>query len=96
MKHQLDITKGEWKQNGINGIHSKSTCVALTQNNEYRQQDAILIADAGNTYQSCGELPSELLRQGDELKKALSAIKELSKNNMGYGNIIDETLKNCE
>ena len=34
---------------------------------EQRLADAVLIADAGNTSQKCGLLPSELLRQRDEL-----------------------------
>ena len=34
-------------------------------------KDAELIADAGNTAQKCGLLPSELLKQRDELKEAL-------------------------
>ncbi len=38
---------------------------------EQRLADAVLIADAGNTAQKCGLLPSELLRQRDELKEAL-------------------------
>ena len=38
---------------------------------EQRLADANLIADAGNTTQKCGLLPSELLRQRDELKEAL-------------------------
>lgn len=33
--------------------------------------NATLIADAGNTYQKCGKLPSELLAIIDELKTAL-------------------------
>ena len=33
---------------------------------------AELIADAGNTAQKCGLLPSELLKQRDELKEALA------------------------
>lgn len=41
---------------------------------EQRLADAALIADAGNVAQSCGLLPSELLRQRDELKEALHEI----------------------
>ena len=42
---------------------------------EQRLADAILIADAGNTAQLCGLLPSELLKQRDELLDALKALK---------------------
>ena len=44
---------------------------------EQRLADAVLIADAGNTAQKCGLLPSELLRQRDELKEALSKALEV-------------------
>lgn len=40
---------------------------------EEMHANASLIADAGNTYQKCGLLPSELLEQRDEL---LAACKE--------------------
>ena len=43
---------------------------------EQRLADAVLIADAGNTAQKCGLLPSELLRQRDELKEALDRIAD--------------------
>ena len=38
---------------------------------ELAEAHAILCADAGNTAQKCGLLPSELLQQRDELKEAL-------------------------
>ena len=40
-----------------------------------RIANAALIADAGNTAQLCGLLPSELLKQRDELLDALKALK---------------------
>ena len=43
---------------------------------EQRFADAILIADAGNTAQKCGLLPSELLQQRDELREALNNCRE--------------------
>ena len=39
--------------------------------------DAELLIDAGNTAQKCGLLPSELLRQRDELKEELAEQKRL-------------------
>jgi hypothetical protein len=44
---------------------------------EQRMADAKLIADAGNTAQLCGLLPSELLKQRDELLEAAKGIAEL-------------------
>jgi len=41
-----------------------------------RIANAALIADAGNTAQKCGLLPSELLKQRDELLEALKEIAE--------------------
>lgn len=46
----------------------------------YREEHAILIADAGNTIQSCGLLPSELLKQNDDMRELLTSILN------GYGN----------
>lgn len=37
-----------------------------------------IICDAGNTYQQCETLPSELLRQNREMKEALERIKKLT------------------
>jgi len=42
---------------------------------EERRNHAKLIADAGNTYQQCGLLPSKLLEQRDELLKVLKQIE---------------------
>lgn len=72
---KLQITPGKWEQNGINAVHSGSTCVAITDNKEFRKADAILIADAGNTYRQCSTIPSELLRQNQEMKEALERIE---------------------
>lgn len=42
---------------------------------EERRGHAKLITDAGNTYQKCGLLPSELLEQRDELLQTLKQIE---------------------
>ena len=44
----------------------------ITDDGEESKANALLIADAGNTAQKCGLLPSELLRQRDELREALA------------------------
>jgi len=41
------------------------------------KSDAELIADAGNTTQKCSLLPSELLKQNEELREALSELVHL-------------------
>ena len=46
--------------------------------------NAFLCADAGNTAQKCGLLPSELLQQRDELREALAEQKRL------YFSLFDE------
>lgn len=57
-KDQIMIIVGEpSKRNGQSNIHW--------------QPDAELIADAGNTIQSCGLLPSELLKQRDEMREMI-------------------------
>ena len=87
---ELGITKGEWNVNGeyyrhkvmVNNstIHVYHTVVTfdgvmVTYNNA--KANAVLIADAGNTAQKCGLLPSELLRQRDELREALKQLVHL-------------------
>lgn len=42
---------------------------------EFAKANAELIADAGNTIQSCGLLPSELLKQRDEMIALLKEVK---------------------
>lgn len=72
---ELEITKGEVEQNGNNGIHLKNgSCVALTHNGENKKADAELIADAFNTANKCNLLPSELLKQRDELLRVLKML----------------------
>jgi len=75
---ELGITKGEWQyrdhfSDGI--IETEETIIGHLMKwgslEDELQSNAILIIDAGNTAQKCGMLPSELLRQRDELKEAL-------------------------
>jgi hypothetical protein len=95
----LGITKGEWKVDEeylrhkieINNstIHLYHTVVTfngtmITYNEA--KSNALLIADAGNTAQKCGLLPSELLRQRDELKEELAEQKRL------YFKLFDEEI----
>ena len=83
---ELGITKGEWV---ISPDNNWELCVLMGDqedhyiNLENRDIDgwdemhanAELICDAGNTAQKCGLLPSELLRQRDELKEENTRLK---------------------
>lgn len=84
----LKITKGEWypdsnKQIVFSDQGEKDVVICEIdrpihdRNNKTKEESenaAVLIADAGNCYQKCGLLPSELLQQRDEM---LEALKEL-------------------
>lgn len=81
---ELGITKGEWQyrdhfSDGI--IETEETIIGHLMKwgslEDELQSNAILIIDAGNTAQKCGMLPSELLRQRDELREALNKIMQL-------------------
>ena len=82
---ELGITKGKWYKDSISqyvfadmGKIDIEICKVdrPIHNTDYRTKEEAenntdLIVDAGNTAQKCGLLPSELLRQRDELKGAL-------------------------
>ena len=79
---KLEITRGKWEISPDNNWE----CAILTGDDahhievfnsdidgwEQMHGNATLICDAGNTFQSCGLLPSELLKQNKELREALS------------------------
>lgn len=66
------------EQDGVNGVHTiKGKCVALTENGVHRKHDALLITDALNTIQKCDLMPSDLLKQRDELLEALKGSSEV-------------------
>ena len=93
---ELEITKGEWQyeiyagyfaiQNSA-GYEASDLLNADSVGSFEAEHNAELICDAGNTAQSCGLLPSELLRQRDELKEALAEQKRL------YFNLFDEEIR---
>ena len=83
---KLTITRGEWKPDSLKAFvladqGSAYDAIICDMNRPIHDSEhltkkesedaAILIADAGNTFQSCGLLPSELLKQRDELLAAL-------------------------
>jgi hypothetical protein len=64
----------------------------LNSNKEQVKANAALIADAGTTANLCGLLPSELLKQRDELREALEiCYKSLA--TYGLHPLIDERVK---
>lgn len=121
MKHELNITKGEWKSRGGYNDQLNQAIVEITNSKgeefgtlytnsqditEEAANNAILITDAGNTYQSCGLTSSELRKQRDELLSILKIVAfsptyDEAKNLYGHHNNhwtnkLSETLKNCE
>ena len=96
---ELGIIKGKWQHNKhsrgnieCNG-RSIANCMGYSTNignGEHiveNYANAELVIDAGNTAQKCGLLPSELLRQRDELREALAEQKRL------YFNLFDEEIR---
>jgi len=86
---ELGITKGEWVWDGDpSNYNPEEEAPWLVAGDRFEnivicgeikianKKDAELICDAGNTAQKCGLLPSELLRQRDELREALKEIAE--------------------
>lgn len=62
------ITKGEVKQNGMNGIHLlDGTCVALSHNGQSKYSDSQLISETFNVFNETNLTPRELLEQRNEL-----------------------------
>ena len=59
LNEQISIRTDEWD--------IACAFVDITDEGEEEKANALLIADAGNTAQSCGLLPSELLRQRDTI-----------------------------
>lgn len=87
---ELGITKGEWVADELDyvmSISTKDTDVGgdiICDAPEYAEismtrwrYNAALICDAGNTAQKCGLLPSDLLKQRDELREALTELVHL-------------------
>ena len=79
----LNITKGKWRK-GLNNDKSvvsdcldgtiPSICICPILLNE-AEDNASLIVDAGNAYNTTPILPSELLKQRNELLLALKSLR---------------------
>ena len=63
---------------------------------EFAKANAELIADAGNTIQSCGLLPSELLKQRDELRDFLRIIISSDMTPISYRKTAKKLLESTE
>ena len=87
---ELGITKGKWFWDGDPSNYNPEeeapwlvagdmaeNIVIYGEIKIANKKDAELICDAGNTAQKCGLLPSELLRQRDELREALTELVHL-------------------
>lgn len=95
---ELKITKGKWRYSKkYNHITTSPPCsVELSKticnickypsfdySGEESEANAELIADAGNTTNKCGFLPSELLEQRDELLEAVTIFLDLAIHEAG-------------
>ena len=109
MNTELKITKGEWEL-----INTELSDFSLTsvicgkkviahvnadrKTSEERIADANLIIDAGNTIQSCGLLPSQLLKQNNEMRAFLNKINNdyeafSDLNSHGYGEELEKLIE---
>ena len=76
---ELGITKGEYSWERYEYLSyvkagGKMICSFTELPNDQELALCKLFTDAGNTAQKCGLLPSELLRQRDELREALQSL----------------------
>ncbi|AGO48355.1 hypothetical protein Phi10:1_gp014 [Cellulophaga phage phi10:1] len=83
----LGITKGEWKlrksKKGkyyfVNAMNWEDLARVIRKVEGYLDKEGVanakLIVDAGNTSNKCGLLPSELLKQRNELLEVLEVIE---------------------
>ena len=110
---KLKITKGEWtfkefwKEKIIPAIiirvgkYKQSITLPFSEWNtsgEEATANAQLICDAGNTSNKCGLLPSELLKQRNEMREILSDLMGTESTQDSNGNIVfrftkDQVLK---
>jgi hypothetical protein len=82
------------------GIEAEESIITIWGNiyreDEEYQNLAKLIIDSNSTFQSCGLLPSELLKQRDEMRELLKYLK--LKGGLGYDihERIDKILESTE
>lgn len=93
---KLNITKGEWEleinsdTQFVVGTTKWGVCF-IPRYYELAKDNAALIVDAGNTYQKCEVLPSELLKQRNELLAALKTLLQEARGNSAKvtGSLLD-------
>jgi hypothetical protein len=99
---KLNITQGEWKKHyyGEHGnrqcrIHADNVSIIKVFQIDEADANADLIADAGTTYNSTPLLPSELLKQRNELLEALRVMLDGSNAPEWKKEMALKTIKNC-
>lgn len=106
MNTEFKGTKGKWQYETIDSGVGLFHCIVQKRNgrivtyvmNDYPEfiENAKLIADAGNTIQSCGLLPSELLKQRDELRDFLRIIITSETTPISYRKTAKKLLESTE
>jgi len=107
---ELGITGGDWKVEKHSagayygnltahlGNQQISTIAVFTKYpaKDIQEANARLIADAGTTANKCGLLPSEILEQLVECKKALQFVASCDESidNMELGHVVQQALNN--
>lgn len=75
----LNITEGVWRSYMVGGgyrLQVHEGVPLLDGSTAEANDNGILMADAGNTYQKCDLMPSELLKQRNELISALKLARD--------------------
>ena len=103
MNTELKITKGVWRNpEGTTFITCGSKQMidyaGYKTTEEEDDANAQLIIDAGNTIQSCGLLPSQLLKQNNEMRAFLNKINNdyeafSDLNSHGYGEELEKLIE---
>lgn len=91
---ELGITKGEWVGVDYAGHYSLQIApfygardlLDEDKTNE-AEKNMMLCCDAGNTAQKCGLLPSELLRQRDELRERCKQLEFMIEKGLGWDDV---------
>ena len=109
MKNKLGIEEGQWvvadaivklggeKQLAVRLERKRIICLLSEKEKQTEEDVAIgaLIADAGNTFQVCELLPSELLAQRNELLEALIDVVTISDRNHIAWDKAKQAIKNA-
>lgn len=83
---KLNITTGIWNSSQQGGVVYNIHINGETFASAREKDNATLICDAGNTYQRCGKLPSELEDENERLRLINIAIKNIDLIFKEWGN----------